>query len=303
MNSTNIKEINFNPNHAAINFRCKYHTLFGQELRVVGNIEELGCWEPSKSITMSTNCNTYPIWESTQEIVGPVGMEIYYKYVTYDPVKEIYTWEILEHNLNRNFVISLPGHFILNDEEGKVDCEVKRIIGGGMTDIKSEDFDLDHPYEEDISNVKLYENDVYDSLSYDANQLNGNDLNETFLFCLNQKISSEDRIIIASAHLPFEIDKNPDDTFVIRTTDESLIYSILYGMKEKEICEVVWVGMLKNFRQFSEMELNKIYELLKENNIYMINVTETEYKNYWVYINNILGPVFVESTVDIHKYE
>jgi hypothetical protein len=167
---------------------------------------------------------------------------------------------------------------------------------------KKDSFDNSQSNDEgDFQNFKFFESEVYNSLSYDANQLNANDLNETFLFCLNQKISSEDRIIIASAHLPFEIDKLPDDTFKIRATDESLIYSILYGMKEKDICEVVWVGMLKNFRQFSESDINRIYEKLKENNIYMIIVSEMEYRNYWIYMNNILGSVFTEGTVDIHK--
>ena len=101
--------------------------------------------------------------------------------------------------------------------------------------------------------------------------------------------------------MPIEVDKTPDDRFVIRVTDESLIYSILYGMKEKEICEVVWIGMLKNYTQYSESELHKISEYLKDNNIYMIIVNENTYKNYWIYINNIIVPVFTDSTIDVHK--
>jgi hypothetical protein len=75
----------------------------------------------------------------------------------------------------------------------------------------------------------------------------------------------------------------------------------MYGMKEKDVCEVVWVGMLRNFSQFNEQELNEIDELLRENNIYMINLTETDYRNYWIYMNKILTPVFVENTIDMHK--
>lgn len=72
-------------------------------------------------------------------------------------------------------------------------------------------------------------------------------------------------------------------------------------MKEKEICEVVWVGMLRNFANFSDDDLMKIEELLRENNIYMISISEIDYKNYWIYMNYIIGPVFVENTVDINK--
>ena len=31
-----------NPNISSIRFKCVFHTQFGQELRIVGNIEELG---------------------------------------------------------------------------------------------------------------------------------------------------------------------------------------------------------------------------------------------------------------------
>jgi hypothetical protein len=60
--------------------------------------------------------------------------------------------------------------------------------------------------------------------------------------------------------------------------------------------------MLRNFSQFNEQELTEIDDLLRENNIYMINITETDYKNYWIYMNKILTPVFVENSIDMQKY-
>lgn len=293
-----------NPNHATITFKCKHKTCFGEHLRIVGNIEELGCWDPSKSMVMTTNEDSYPNWESTQEITGPVGMEIIYKYVVYEAKTRSYYWESLPSDGNRKHIIANSGIYVLNDEEGNANSFVKRLLGPQVNEYET-NFEIDNDIndiDEDLNSIKpIYEQEIYNSLSYDANQLSGNDLNEAFLFCLNQKISTDDRIIIASAHLPFEIDKTPDDNFVIRVTDESLIYSILYGMKEKEVCEVIWVGMLRNFNQFTESELNKIHELLRDNNIYMIPVSETEYKNFWIYMNKILGPIFIESTIDINN--
>ena len=35
-------EININPNLSTITFKCKYETSFGEELFIIGNIEELG---------------------------------------------------------------------------------------------------------------------------------------------------------------------------------------------------------------------------------------------------------------------
>lgn len=114
-------------------------------------------------------------------------------------------------------------------------------------------------------------------------------------------MSNEDRIIICTAHLPFEIDRNSDGKFEIRIRDDSLIYSILYKMKESEFCEVFWIGMLKNFMNFSEEELNDLNQFLETKNIFIVNTTETEYKNYWIFINNILAPIFVENTIDMHN--
>jgi len=297
--------LSMNPNHATIYFKCKFRTNPGQILRVVGNIEELGCWDPSKSMIMRTNPDTYPIWEST-EIPAPVGMEILYKYILYEEKTNSYIWEILHNNRNRKFSISSSGIFILNDEEGLIECQVHKVMGDNFyanyLELSGGELEGSYSFMDDENKRKMiYDStlEIYNSLSYDSNQLNGNDLNETFLFCLNQKISSEDRIIIASAHLPIEVTRLPDDTFSIKLTDESSIFSILYGMKEKHICEVVWVGMLKNFNQFTETEISKILEILQENNIYMIPVTETEYRNYWIYINKILGPVFVSSTMNL----
>lgn len=304
LSNTNLM---LNPNHATIYFKCKYRTKFGQTVRVVGNIEELGCWDPSKSMLMTTNPDIYPVWETNLEIPGPVGMEIYYKYVIYEEQINSYLWEELEKDQNRTFTIPNSGVFILNDEEGSLECHVHKVMREDNSiheiDLSEGDFGGSYSYLEDDNKRKMYYDstlEIYNSLSYDSNQLSGNDLNETFLFCLNQKISSEDRIIIASAHLPVEVNRLPDDTFSIKLTDESSIYSILYGMKEKHICEVVWVGMLKNFNQFTETELSSILEILQENNIYMIPVSETEYRNYWIYINKILGPVFISSTINVN---
>jgi hypothetical protein len=283
----------FNPNLATLKFKCTFHTKLGQQLRLVGNIEELGCWDPSKSMYMLTNKDNYPIWESAPEITAPVGMEINYKYVLYSETTSSFLWETLPDNINRKHTISSSGNFVIFDEENTT----RSCVQGQYMEMNRESDSEEKG--EDLAFIDS--NNSFESLIYDANNFSANNIHDTFMFCINQKILTEDRIIIASAHLPIEVDKLPDDTLSIRVTDESLIYSILYGMKEKDICEVVWVGMLKNHSQYSESELDKINEFLKDNNIYMIMANETVYKNYWIFMNNIMAPVFVDSTIDMHK--
>lgn len=177
-----------NPNHATIIFKCKHLTEFGQTLRIVGNIEELGSWEPSKSLTMTTSESTYPVWESTQEITGPVGMEIYYKYVIYDKNKNNYIWEELKDNENRKHSITSSGIFVVNDEKGSFNSFIQKI----MEPSQDYDFPMDFGTNDDFNPIfqrhstgsESYNREIDKILSYDKNQFNGNDMNDEFFFYL-----------------------------------------------------------------------------------------------------------------------
>ena len=182
-----------NPNHATIIFKCNFKTEFGQVLHIVGNIEELGFWDPSKSIPMSTDESKYPIWESTQEITGPIGMEIYYKYLIFDKEKNEYQWEKLEENSNRKHKISHSGIFVISDKMEERNSTIQKLL---EPIAESSDFfpDFNQSAPEDDLRDKdgnfpnrnsLFESNFYKSLSYDSNQFNGNELNETFYFCFN----------------------------------------------------------------------------------------------------------------------
>ena len=78
-------------NEANLKFQCEYQTTYGQQLRICGNLQELGGWDIEKSIIMETNENLFPIWESKEELNCPIGMTIEYKYV------------ICNENVKKNF--------------------------------------------------------------------------------------------------------------------------------------------------------------------------------------------------------
>ena len=135
--SSSIMTNTINPNIAKLSFRVKFETKYGQSLYIIGNIEELGEWEPSKAIPMTTSKDIYPTWKITKEFTCPLGMEIYYKYL----VKEgnnIY-WEELNNNKgqNRHIVIQSPGNLIIFDEKSNNISKIKtsgfnQIIGGNI---------------------------------------------------------------------------------------------------------------------------------------------------------------------------
>ena len=110
-----------NPNIAKLSFRVKYETKYGQSLYIIGSIEELGEWDPSKAVPMATSKDIYPTWKITKEFTCPIGMEISYKYI----VKEgsnIY-WE--ELNKDRRIVIQSPGNLIIFDEKSNNISKIK----------------------------------------------------------------------------------------------------------------------------------------------------------------------------------
>ena len=118
---------NINPSIALLSFHVRFETKYGQSVFIVGNIEELGSWEPSKAIPMTTCRETYPIWKITTELVCPLGMEIYYKYL----VKEgnnIY-WEEINNSksANRHIIVQSPGKLIINDEKSNTISKIKSI--------------------------------------------------------------------------------------------------------------------------------------------------------------------------------
>ena len=104
-----------NPLNASLSFRVKYKTEFGQLLYIIGNIEELGQWDPSKAKPMFTNNDLYPTWKLKKELNCPLGMDIYYKYIIKDKNKII--WEDLGQNRNRHITVSSPGNLIIFDEQ------------------------------------------------------------------------------------------------------------------------------------------------------------------------------------------
>ena len=125
--SSSIMTNTINPNIAKLSFRVKFETKYGQSLYIIGNIEELGEWEPSKAIPMTTSKDIYPTWKITKEFTCPLGMEIYYKYL----VKEgnnIY-WEELNNNKgqNRHIVIQSPGNLIIFDEKSNNISKIKTV--------------------------------------------------------------------------------------------------------------------------------------------------------------------------------
>ncbi len=148
-------------------------------------------------------------------------MEIYYKYVIYDKNTNQYIWEVLNDNINRKHKINNSGIFVINDKIKDNTSIIQKLMEPNIDsdfplDININNISNDYNYEKDSSgnnssivninnnnnsnndsninsniNINLdinsFNKDLYKTLSYDSNQFNGNELNETFYFCFKVK--------------------------------------------------------------------------------------------------------------------
>ncbi|KAH7105969.1 carbohydrate-binding-like protein [Auriculariales sp. MPI-PUGE-AT-0066] len=66
-----------------VTFEIASHALtqWGQHVFVVGDLPELGCWDPEKAIKLSSNA--YPVWKANLKL--PAQTEFQYKYIRKAP--------------------------------------------------------------------------------------------------------------------------------------------------------------------------------------------------------------------------
>lgn len=76
------------PQGTALDLSVRTMTNFGQSLFVVGNLPELGAWDPNRALGLSSDA--YPVW--TRRLFLPPGVDIEYKYLKKDGQGNI-VWE------------------------------------------------------------------------------------------------------------------------------------------------------------------------------------------------------------------
>ncbi|KAH7347120.1 glucoamylase [Plectosphaerella cucumerina] len=80
------------PTSVAVTFNARVTTQFGQTIKVVGNVPQLGNWNPSNAIALNANQYTAsnPLWQTTINL--PAGQSIQYKYINVASNGAV-TWE------------------------------------------------------------------------------------------------------------------------------------------------------------------------------------------------------------------
>ena len=111
------------PQVSYVTFQCRFETRPGYSLYIIGNIREMGSWQPSSSIALVTNSDMYPTWKTSKPIIVPTGSEIDYKYLIKNDSGD-YEWEYLPQNENRHLDIKSPGKWTIKDEKDNLFSEV-----------------------------------------------------------------------------------------------------------------------------------------------------------------------------------
>ena len=280
-------------NVAELKFKCSFTTSFNQQLYVTGNIEELGNWKPEAAIELVTNSETFPNWTTNSIIKVPVGAEIKYKYLIKDKSNNI-IWEELDSDREINITTN-ESYLILDKEK----TNIGQIIKGNPNIYQKFDRRSSQPGS-DNNNLFIYDNQLLNGLT--------EQVFDNLMSSKSNDLNNKDRLTILSSLLPFTIKKVSETEedfskkYQIIMTEDNLVYQILYNIKEKNP-NVFWVGILRNFKDFNEMELMDISEYLAEKNIFVVQCTEKEFNDYTIYKHKILYPIFIENTIDYENNE
>ena len=289
------------------NTQFKYTCLLneGEEIRIVGNKEELGNWDYniSKKLHLTKN-NT---WVSDEKFRFPINTTIEYKYVIFKN-DQFLKWEELPYNVNRKvFIPDKLNIFIIdkeNESNSKVEEKLRKrkestpvpkgkqkifLFGneGKRFSLKpDEQFILEEEYEEPIENLNKY-----NDLNYESSEENNENIQKKNKQIQEKiDINDSDDIIICSFYLPYNPVKNSDGNYELKNTNDPLNHNLNKIVSEKK--NIKWFGMLKNTEYLNEEQKNDLIEKLKEKNFYVFDIEKNIFDNIKIFFLEILEPIF-----------
>ena len=295
-----------------VQFKYKYQNNKYDSVGIVGGLNILKNWDINNPLFLSFNEkeNIY----ISEKLSLPQNTLIEYKYVFHHDGAKI--WEQLPNNSNRKIELKDASLNII-DKEGDPMPTIEKIVclkktkktkkrrkntqdlSEGNQNNKSKN---KVEYNNESENKKIEkknskENDV-DLLSYDSDDLDEKDKDkeeEKKQQQIYSDIDNNDDIIMISFNLPFEPLKEKE-SFTLKLTNSPLFH-ILYKVIQNEK-NIKWFGSLRNEGNYSKEERAEISKLLKEKNMYLINVDSEIYKKTKILFNRILEPLCHYITLD-----
>ena len=318
--SVSSEDNDYEESYANIQFQVDFPTKSNQTLYILGNIEELGNWRKDEAVKLIKLDENTSIWESTETLECPVGMTIKYKYLVSDSKKNK-IFEDLPNDSERSITTKKPGQYVIINKKGDLTTKISYVgkekrserrkmsrinidvlNSKGFTDDQGNDLrnlkfnfgKADDEYSEYISYLS-----PQDLLSYENNKANFETYDAIPDFDYNQKITNKDRIIMATIYLPFYIkkNKNKEDGYEIVEDENSFLLRYINNLKNTQKINLIWVGMLKNYFDFNEEEINNIDEFLYKNGYTIIRPNKKDWQLFLFYIERIMFPMFYNSSI------
>ena len=318
------EENDYEETYATINFQVEFPTERNQKLYIVGNVEELGNWDLNKGEKLIKLDEQSSLWETTHPLECPVGMTIKYKYLLID-FNNNKILEKLPNNSERSITTKKAGQYIIMNKKGDLSTKIS-FVGKERRDFKRKlsRINIDtlnmsnftngsenEGNDKDIKNLKFNfekqeeDNSEYisnlspkDLISYENNKANFDTYDKIPDFDFTQKITNRDRCIMVTIYLPFSVKKIRQKEYEIIEDENSIILRYLYNLNKNKnkSMNYIWVGMLKNYFDFDEDEIEEIEDFLSLKDYYMIRPKKKDWQLYLYYIERIMAPVFYNSS-------
>ena len=309
-------------NYAKIQFQVDFPTNPDETLYILGNIEELGNWEKDSALKLVKLDEESSIWEMPNPLDFPVGMTIKYKFLIADSNNNK-KFESLPNDVERAVTAKKQAQYIIMNKKGDLTTKIsfsekgKRNVKRKLSRINYDvinrsnlscEIDNENDDADNIKSLKFnfkksegeseYISNLSpeDLISYENNKSNFETYDKIPDFDITQKITYNDRTIMATVYLPFYLKKINKTKYEIIEDENSLLLRYINNLKNAKKINLIWVGMLKNYFDFDEEEITFIQEFLSEKNYFIIRPKKKDWQLYLYYIQGILSPIFYNSS-------
>ena len=242
-----------------VTFQYKAQTTLGEQVRVVGNCESLGMWNPLQGADLATSPSSYPFWTTPAPVCLPLNVEVEYKYVRI--LNGEVSWESIEQN--RKMLADHPS-LLVEDEENTL-----------------------------ISRHIITQSEIPAHLAHSSYDTPDVTIDETRMF------STSDSIILASMNLPVKIFRNPNYDSTNPESEKWLFersrglwLPVLYEIALHEGINFLWIGWPGIWIE-DEDEQEEVTEILRSRyKCIPLFVPEETMTLHIQFCNGVLFPLF-----------
>ena len=252
-----------------VQFKYLYNSELSEDVRILGNIDALGKWQPEKAIKLIKIKKEENSWITKEKIKIPLFFNLEYKYLIFKN-NTLKAWEEISNNENRKINLTKKGNFILLDKPKYFSTKIKE--KKNISELIEDELitlNYDSDYDEKKSSKKISEENIKET----------------------PEINDNDNILIFSFYLPINLNKifNKEKIeFNFDITEETLYHDLYRIIKDKK--NIKWFGFLKEQYNITKEEKEHIKILLEEKNMFLLDIDINLFNKLIELINEYIEP-------------